>query len=438
MIESYKGKKVTVVGLARSGAAVARLLKNLGSEVYVTDSANNDRLRILAEDLKRRGIYVETGRHSLDFIRNKDLVVSSPGVSNKSQALVWADELKVPVISEIELSWSLCPATVIAISGTNGKTTVTTLLGKVLETTGRRVWTLGNIGRPFAQEVMNMNSDDFVSLEVSSFQLERIAAFKPKVSAILNFTRDHLDRYGDMSEYLAAKKRIFINQSRGDYLVLNYDQPILKGLAKETKARVIFFSASHKSQVTSHESPRDYARGRQFARQNLNPNHYAVMAVAKIFGIPEARCMEVFRDFKGVEHRLEQVRTINDIEFINDSKATNVDSTLWALQGMHKPTILIAGGRDKNSDYRLISDLIKQKVKLLILIGEARGKIRAAFEGLLSIEEASSLEEATQKSFQRAQAGDCVLLSPMCASFDMFQDYEHRGRVFKEIVNKLK
>jgi len=410
-----------VVGLARSGAAVSRLLRDLGSQVYVTDSADNDRLRLLAEDLKRRGIYLETGGHSLDFIRNKDLVVSSPGVSNKSQALLWADELKIPVVSEIELSWSLCPATVIAITGTNGKTTVTTLLGKVLETADRRVWTLGNIGKPFAQEVMNMHSDDFVSLEVSSFQLERIIAFKPKVSVILNFTRDHLDRYGDMPEYLAAKKRIFMNQSRDDYLVLNYDQPILRGLAKESKAKVIFFNARRATQDAPH----------------LNPNHYAVMAVAKIFGISEARCMEVFRNFKGVEHRLEQVRTINGIEFINDSKATNVDSTVWALQGMHKPTILIAGGRDKNSDYRLISDLIKQKVKLLMLIGEAREKIRTAFKGLLSIEEASSLEEATQKSFKRAHGGDCVLLSPMCASFDMFEDYEQRGRVFKEIVNKL-
>ena len=410
-----------MVGLARSGAAVSRLLRDLGSQVYVTDSADNDRLRLLAEDLKRRGIYLETGGHSLDFIRNKDLVVSSPGVSNKSQALLWADELKIPVVSEIELSWSLCPATVIAITGTNGKTTVTTLLGKVLETADRRVWTLGNIGKPFAQEVMNMHSDDFVSLEVSSFQLERIIAFKPKVSVILNFTRDHLDRYGDMPEYLAAKKRIFMNQSRDDYLVLNYDQPILRGLAKESKAKVIFFNARRATQDAPH----------------LNPNHYAVMAVAKIFGISEARCMEVFRNFKGVEHRLEQVRTINGIEFINDSKATNVDSTVWALQGMHKPTILIAGGRDKNSDYRLISDLIKQKVKLLMLIGEAREKIRTAFKGLLSIEEASSLEEATQKSFKRAHGGDCVLLSPMCASFDMFEDYEQRGRVFKEIVNKL-
>src|SRR3989338_6907096 len=205
MIGDYKGKKVTVVGLARSGYAAARLLKDIGSEVYVTDSADNDRVRTLAKDLKRQGIYLETGGHSLDFIRNKDLVVSSPGVSNKSQALLWADELKIPVVSEIELSWSLCPATVIAITGTNGKTTVTTLLGKVLETADRRVWTLGNIGKPFAQEVMNMHSDDFVSLEVSSFQLERIIAFKPKVSVILNFTRDHLDRYGDMPEYLAAK-----------------------------------------------------------------------------------------------------------------------------------------------------------------------------------------------------------------------------------------
>ena len=410
-----------MVGLARSGAAVSRLLRDLGSQVYVTDSADNDRLRLLAEDLKRRGIYLETGGHSLDFIRNKDLVVSSPGVSNKSQALLWADELKIPVVSEIELSWSLCPATVIAITGTNGKTTVTTLLGKGLETADRRVWTLGNIGKPISQEVMNMHSDDFVSLEVSSFQLERIIAFKPKVSVILNFTRDHLDRYGDMPEYLAAKKRIFMNQSRDDYLVLNYDQPILRGLAKESKAKVIFFNARRATQDAPH----------------LNPNHYAVMAVAKIFGISEARCMEVFRNFKGVEHRLEQVRTINGIEFINDSKATNVDSTVWALQGMHKPTILIAGGRDKNSDYRLISDLIKQKVKLLMLIGEAREKIRTAFKGLLSIEEASSLEEATQKSFKRAHGGDCVLLSPMCASFDMFEDYEQRGRVFKEIVNKL-
>lgn len=420
--------------MARSGTAAARLLKNLGSEVYVTDSADNDKLRILAEDLKRRGIRVETGRHSLDFIRNKDLLVSSPGVSNKSQALLWAEELKVPVISEIELAWSLCPATVIAITGTNGKTTVTTLLGKVLETacrpegrgaasdsrSHRRVWTLGNIGKPFAQEVMNMNNDDFVSLEVSSFQLERTVAFKPRVSVILNFTRDHLDRYGDMPGYLAAKKRIFMNQSQDDYLVLNYDQIILRRLAKETKAKVIFFNASYPATTL------------------LNPNHYAVMAVAKIFGVSAACCKEVFRNFKGVEHRLEQVRTINDIEFINDSKATNVDSTVWALDTMHKPTILIAGGRDKNSGYRLISGSIKQKVKLLILIGEAREKIRAAFEGLLPIEEASSLEEATQKSFKRAQGGDCVLFSPMCASFDMFEDYEHRGRIFKEIVNKLK
>ncbi len=422
MIENYKGKKVTVVGLARSGVAAARLLSNLGSEVYVTDSAGNEKLKGIAGDLKSRGIFVEIGKHSIDFIRNKDLVVTSPGVSSKSQPLLWADELKVPVVSEIELSWSVCPATVIAITGTNGKTTVTTLVAKVLEAAGRKVWTLGNIGKPFSQEVMSMHSDDFVSLEVSSFQLEKIAAFKPKVSVILNFTCDHLDRYKDMLEYLTAKKRIFMNQTREDYLVLNYDDPVLRDLAKETKANVIFFNASSKSQD---------------AGRNLNPNHYAVMAVAKIFGISEDSCKEVFQNFKGVEHRLEQVRIINNIEFINDSKATNVDSVVWALNNMQKPVILIAGGRDKNSDYRAISDLIKQKVKLIVLIGEAKEKIRAAFLGLLPIAEASSLEEAIKESFRRAQSGDCVLLSPMCASFDCFENYEHRGMFFKEVVNKL-
>ena len=404
------------MGLARSGIAAANLLKDLGAEVFVTDSASNDKLKDLAHGLRKRGMFVETGGHTLDFIRNKDLVVVSPGVSNKSQALSWADEFKIPVFSEIELAWSICPATVIAITGTNGKTTVTTLLARVLASKGRRAITLGNIGKPFSREARNIHSNDLICLEVSSFQLERISAFKPRVSAILNFTNDHLDRYKDMSEYLAAKKRIFVNQDKNDYLVLNYDDPVLRGLAKEAKAKVVFFSA----------------------RRHLNPNHLAVMAIAKIFGVSKDACLEVFRNFKGVEHRLEQVRTIGKIEFINDSKATNVDSTIWALNNTSKPAILIAGGRDKNSDYGAISDLIKQKVKLLVLIGEAKGKIRAAFNGLLPIQEASSLKEAAEISFARAKSGDCILFSPMCASFDMFENYEHRGRVFKEIVNKLK
>lgn len=421
---NYKDKKITVVGLARSGVAAANLLRDLGAEVFVTDNANNAKIKILAEALKKRAIAVEAGGHTLDFIRNKDLIVVSPAVSAKSKALLWADELKIPVISEIELASSLCPATIIALTGTNGKTTVTTLVAKVLETKrAARTFALGNIGTAFSQEVINMNYDDFVSLEVSSFQLERIMKFKPKVSAILNFTVDHLDRYRDMPEYLAAKKRIFLNQDKDDYLVLNYDDAVLRDLAKETKAEVIFFSARGRNNGTL---PR------------LNPNHFAVMAIAEIFGVTRNTCLEVFRNFKGVEHRLEQMRTIKGIEFINDSKATNVDSTIWALNNTRKPAILIAGGQDKNMNYSLIADIIKQKVKLLVLIGEARGKIRTALSGLLLIQEAASLEEAIKISFKNAENGDCILLSPMCASFDMFENYEHRGKMFKEIVNRLK
>ena len=419
MVSQYKDKKVVVIGLARSGIAAAHLLREAGAKVFVTDSSSNDKLKELAGDLIRDAMKVELGAHTLDFIRRKDLVVVSPGVSDKSQAIIWAKERNIPIISEIDLAWQLMPqAEVVAITGTNGKTTVTSLIAKVLEADGKKVHTLGNIGKPFSREIGQIRKGDFVSLEVSSFQLEKIAKFKPGVAVILNFTPDHLDRYRDMSGYLSAKKRIFLNQDENDYLVLNYDDLTLRALAKEAKARVIFFSAQDNS-------------------DNLNPNQLAVMAVAKALGISENICLEVFRNFKGVEHRLEQVRVLKDIEFINDSKATNVDSAVWALRNTRKPAIMIAGGRDKNSDYGTISDLVREKVKLLVLIGEAREKIRSALGGVLPIKEAGTLDEAISLSYNQAKSGDCVLFSPMCASFDMFDNYEHRGRVFKEIVNKL-
>lgn len=420
MIENYRNKKVVVIGLARSGIAAGNLLKNLGAEVFISDSSNNDKLRALAKDLIRDGIRVELGGHTADFIRDKDLLVISPGVSDKSQAIIWAKERNVPIISEIELAWQLMPqAEVVAITGTNGKTTVTSLIAKVLEADGKKAHTLGNIGKPFSHGLGQIKTGDFVSLEVSSFQLEKIVEFKPKTAVILNITPDHLDRYKDMAEYLSAKKRVFLNQDGNDYLVLNYDDLALRALAKEAQARVIFFS--------SRDNP-----------YNLNPNQLAVMAVAQALGISENICREVFRNFKGVEHRLEQVRVLKDIEFINDSKATNVDSAVWALRNTRKPAIMIAGGRDKNSDYGAISDLIREKVKFLVLIGDAKEKIHSALDGVLPIKEARTLDEAINFSYAEARGGDCVLFSPMCASFDMFENYEHRGTAFKEIVNKLK
>lgn len=411
----FKHRKVTVVGMARSGFTSANLLYDLGAQVSVTDNQDNDSTRLNASKLKSKNIKIEIGKHSQDFIRGRDLLVVSPGIPDTALPIVLARQFQIPIISEIELAWILCPATVIAVTGSNGKTTVTTLIGKILEAKGQKVFVCGNIGNPFCGEVQKLEAGNFVSLEVSSFQLEKIHEFKPKIALILNFTFNHLDRYKDLQEYLAAKKRIFMNQDKSDYLVLNYDDPVVKDLAKETKAKVVYFSQ----------------------KPDLNPNQAAVLAVASILGINKELCLEVFREFKGIEHRLEYVTEINNVTFINDSKSTTVDSTIWAFRNISSPIVLIAGGKDKGIDYSIISDLIREKAKEVILIGEAKDKIKSALGGFLYIDETSTLEEAVNLAFSKAKSGDCVLLSPMCSSFDMFLNYEERGKIFKQAVFNL-
>jgi UDP-N-acetylmuramoylalanine--D-glutamate ligase len=260
-----------------------------------------------------------------------------------------------------------------------------------------------------------MKEKDFVSLETSSFQLENIKTFKPKISVILNFSQNHLDRYKNMQEYFQAKKRIFMNQDENDYLVLNAQDPALNGLAWETNAQAVYF----------------YKTG------DSNPNQAAVIKVASLLNIDKELCLEVFRNFKGVEHRLEYVVDFSGITFINDSKSTTVDSTIWALNNISRPILLIAGGKDKGSDYSMALGQLHGKVKEVILIGQAKEEIKKVFIGHLPIREASTLEEAVRISFAKAQSGDCVLFSPMCSSFDMFSDYEERGRVFKKAVLNL-
>jgi UDP-N-acetylmuramoylalanine--D-glutamate ligase len=411
----FKERKVLIVGLARSGLACANLLYDLGAKVYVTDNQDNTSTRLNASKIKSKEVKIELGRHSQEFIRDKDVLVLSPGVPNDAMPVIWAQQFNIPIISEIEFAWILCPATVIAVTGSNGKTTVTTLIGKILEASGRRVFVCGNIGNPFSQEIEKMKEDDFVSLEVSSFQLERIIKFKPKISVILNFSANHLDRYKNMQEYLAAKKKIFLNQDETDYLVLNRQDPVLRQLAQEANAKAVYFTQA----------------------QGLNPNQAAVSAVGSILGIGQDLISGVFRDFKGIEHRLEFVAEVNNIKFINDSKATTVESVIWALENIHNPILLIAGGKHKGLDYSVILDLVRSKVKNVVLIGEAREKIKVAFRGFSAIEEADTLEDAVSKAFLKASPGDCVVLSPMCSSFDMFTDYEERGNVFKKAVYEL-
>jgi UDP-N-acetylmuramoylalanine--D-glutamate ligase len=411
----FKNKKITIVGIARSGLACANLLAGLGADISLTDSSDNETTRLNVLRLKFQDIKVELGRHSPELIKGRDIIVVSPGVPDTALPVIWANDFKIPVISEIEVAWILCPATVIAITGTNGKTTVTTLIGEVLKAKGKKAFVCGNIGRPFCAEVDKVTQDDFVSLEVSSFQLERILTFKPKISVVLNLSRNHLDRYSDMEAYLKAKKRILMNQDSSDYAVLNFEDDIIRGLAADAKAQVAYFSKDN----------------------FLNLNQAAVMAVGSILGIGKDLILNVFREFKGVEHRLEEVAQINNIKFINDSKATTVDATVWALQNLDSPIVLIAGGREKGNDYSTILDLARKKVKKIILLGEAREKMAAAFGPWLAVEEAVTLPEAVARACASAVPGDCILLSPMCKSFDMFADYEERGRVFKQAVREL-
>ncbi len=412
----FKGRRVLVIGFGRSGLSSANLLSGLGSQVKVTDSQDNPVTRQNLKRLNAKDIEVELGRHSREFLAGIELIVVSPGVANDAPPLLWGKEAKIPVIGEIELAWKLCPAQIIAITGTCGKTTVTTLVGRLIEAWGKKVFTCGNIGNPFTQEVGKMQEGDFVSLEVSSFQLEAIEGFKPKISMILNLSRNHLDRYNGMQDYISAKERIFKNQGPSDYLVLNYDDEAVRNLSPKACAKTVYFKKE----------------------EGLNPNQSAVLKVAEILGIDKKLAMDVLADFKGVEHRMEEVLNLRGVKFINDSKSTTTEATVWALNNLNCPVILISGGREKGNDYSRVLDIVWRKVKNLVLIGEASDMIHSVFSGSINVSRADSLKDAVEKSFTLSKSGDCILFSPMCKSFDMFANYEERGKAFKALVGELK
>ncbi len=445
-----RGKKVTVVGLGKSGMAACNLLVEKGAKVSITDCLDNQKIRENIRALKNREsiIDIEIGRHTEDLVKDADLIVTSPGVSVRSLPFLWAKKKGIPVIGEIELAFAFCPAPIVAITGTNGKTTVTTLVGQIFKATGRKYVVCGNIGAPFSAEVKHTSSEHIVILEVSSFQLESIAKFKPKVAVILNLSTDHLDRHADFDEYLAAKCRIFSNQDEGDWLLLNKEDSYKFTLATKPKAKVLYFGiGKYKQHTTSKIASYGYRRRRFSCSKNnkdlgsrfghFNSNHFAALAISSLFAVPEAVAINTCRHFKGIEHRMEEVAQIHGVKFINDSKATNVDSTLWALNSIEKPIVLIAGGRDKGSDFSTLKDKVRAKVKAMVLLGEAEEKIERAFGSLVKTKVAATLSQAVKSAFGLARPGDYVLFSPMCTSFDMFSDYAERGRIFKEAVQNL-
>jgi len=418
---SVKNKVVTIIGLGRSGIASAELALKLGAKVKVSDSAPSAKIqKLLAEANLVNKFTVESNQHTKEFIQASDAIVLSPGVRIDAPVVLWAKQKRIPVLGEIEFAWQHCPCQVIAVTGSNGKTTTTTVIAEILKASGRNVCLCGNIGSPFSKYVLDLKKTDIAALEVSSFQMETIKTFKPHVAVFLNFSQNHLDRHKDLKEYFTAKARIFMNQTKKDFAILNFDEPLHHDLARKFSSQVIYYNEPGRYDMNI-----------------ANPNFLAAMAACLAVGVSADVAKKVFATFKGVEHRQEFVRTLDGVDYVNDSKSTTVEAGRMALTLLTKPLIFICGGRNKHLDFSPLRDLARTRVKKMIAIGEAREELRNVFAGVVPFEEGATLEDALRKAKASARTGDCVVLSPMCASFDMFDNFEHRGKEFKRIVNQL-
>lgn len=448
--ERVKGRRIGVVGMARSGVAAAVLAHKLGGRVLVSDAAPAERLAVQTALLAQHGIEFETGGHT-DRLLGCDYLVLSPGVPPNIDILQRAAEQGIPLFSEIEFAGWFCAGAIVAVTGSNGKTTTTSLIGEILRTAGRKTFVCGNIGRPFAEVVTEIPRDGIAVAEISTFQLERIETFRPHVALILNLAPDHLDRHGSFDVYKQLKYRITENQAEDDYLVLNREDRETMIDNPVSRAQKRYFSSRADSEATAvvrggvlcvrrgdlvrEVIPAERIKIR--GRHNLQ-NAAAAVCACDLLEVSPAAMARALTEFPGVEHRLELVDCIAGIEFVNDSKATNVDSVCCALRAIETPIHLIAGGRGKGAPYAPIIEDGRDRIKEIVLIGEAREQMRAELGQVFPVEFADSLEEAVRRSFEHAEPGDTVLLSPACASFDMFESYEHRGRVFKEVVASLR
>jgi UDP-N-acetylmuramoylalanine--D-glutamate ligase len=448
-------KRVLVVGLGKSGVASALFLQARGARVTVSDAKPQDQLGQEIPALLDHGIAVETGGHGERTFRGQDLIVVSPGVPVDSPPLVQARALGESVIGEIELASRFLPRNIVAITGSNGKTTTTTLAGEIVASGGFSAVVGGNIGTPAISLIERANADTVVVLEVSSFQLETIQTFRPRIAVVLNITPDHLDRHRTFEAYTDAKARIFENQQADDFTVLNADDPATAELAGRTRAKVFWFSRKEEVKqgayvrdgrvlfrgVTPGDGPgqREIMLVSEISLKGAHniENTLAAICVGVLTGCTTESIRKAVQNFKAVEHRLEYVATIRGVEYYNDSKATNVDATIKALESFPANIHLILGGKDKDSDYSLLNNLLRRRVKRVYTIGSAAGKIESQIRGAVEIDHAGTLETALKRAAATAEAGDVVLLAPACASFDQFENYEHRGRVFKEVVSAI-
>jgi len=409
-------KNICVVGWGKSGVSLCSLLLSLKKKVRVSETRESRYFPSkVIDEFAKEGVEFEFGGHSQDFIKNSQLLVLSPGVNTFNSPVVKdAHALGIPCVGEIEFSSWLTEAKIISITGTNGKTTTSYLTHKILKEKRKRVFLGGNIGIPFSSFVLDTRKGDVVVLETSSFQLETIFKFRPYVAAFLNIESDHLDRYTDFGEYFETKLNIFRNQQDQDRAVLNRNLDLRNSVERKVKSKIVYFS-----------------------EEFSNENYSCAYKIGSIFGLNKTECTNIFSAFKGLPHRLQFVKGIEGVNFINDSKATNPSSTVWALKNIKTPIILLAGGKDKGLDFSLVNFYLK-RVKKINLFGEASSKIKESLNSNVELEVFSSLEEAVASAHESAKSGDTILLSPMCASFDMFLDYKERGDKFIEIVNSLK
>jgi UDP-N-acetylmuramoylalanine--D-glutamate ligase len=451
MTLELKNKRVLVVGLGKSGLAAAQFLKEQGATVTVSDARPATLIKELPS-LLEQGFAVETGSHGLLTFRRQDLIVVSPGVPMSTPELMQVKALGMRIIGEMELGSQYLQGEIIAITGSNGKTTTTTLMGEILKAAGRPTLVGGNIGTPVTALVAESTPDSWSVLEVSSFQLETVEIFKPRIAMVLNITPDHLDRHGSFEAYAAAKARITENQAPDDFLILNAENKSAQMVAAKTKAQIYWFSPRRpiKQGAFVHgESvlflPREGGVAEPvmpvaeipLAGSHNVENVLAAVCAARLSGIDSATIRTAVASFKAVEHRLEFVRELGGVRYYNDSKATNVDATEKAIAAFTGGVHLILGGKDKDSNYATLEPLLRERVKTVITIGSAAEKIERQLAGIAKIESAETLARAVARAQEMAVAGDTVLLAPACASFDQFENYEHRGRVFKDLVASL-
>lgn len=449
----FRNKKILIYGLGISGRGLAKLLKNVTADLVLYDdrtSLNRDEiLNELGLDEKTKIILEKLDPEDLKGI---DVVAISPGVSVNAPNIQIAADLGIKILGELEIAYELSKGRLVAITGTNGKTTTTALVGEIMKAAFDEVFVVGNIGVSYASVALDTTSDSMTVAEVSSFQLESIMDFHPEISAVLNITPDHLDRHGTFENYAACKMKIAVNQTENEKCIINYDDRYLRELSLGITAEPICFSRLEKlakgvfldGDMIMYSDGKETVPVMNKKDMNLMGDHnvenvMAAIAICVNAGVNLKTIADVIRDFKAVEHRIEYVRTVNGIDFYNDSKGTNTDAASKAVESMVVPTVLIAGGYDKGADFTEWIQNFNGRVKAMVLIGATAQKIALTAEktGFTQVYMAGNLEKAVDMAYHIADAGECVLLSPACASWDQFKSYEERGRIFKDLVNSL-